>query len=276
MSIRVEDERAFYDAQYTRLLQAPDHALLCAKADMQRFLADPTHPLYERRRLYCAALHELTRTPLHGLRVLDYGCGPSDWGIMMATEGARVTLLDLSPVAIEFGLRRARANSVAQRVDGVARDAADLSVFDDGQFDLVYANAALHHTIKYPGAFEELVRVISPQGRLVLAETLGNNPLLNQAREWRARLSGQPEEQGEEVILSDAEIDQLRARFTHLTVRPFHLLSMSKRLARGHFAHPLVKAAIAVCEGFDAIALTAIPPLRRYCGEALIVCEQPR
>ena len=39
---------------------------------------------------------------------------------MLAGEGAAVTLLDLSPVAIRLGLRRAAVSGVADRVRGVA------------------------------------------------------------------------------------------------------------------------------------------------------------
>lgn len=78
----------------------------------------------------------------------------------MATEGAEVTLLDLSPLAIELGLKRAKASGVTRRVKGIAADASKLDMFADGAFDLVFACASLHHTLKYPGAREELARVM--------------------------------------------------------------------------------------------------------------------
>src|SRR5262249_14947751 len=158
-----------------------------------------------RRKLYGAVLEQLLSEPLEGCQVLDYGCGLGEWGVLMATEGASVALLDLSPVAIEIGLRRAAANGVAERVRGFARNAADLSCFADGEFDLIYASAALHHTLKYPNALAELVRVLRPGGKLILAETYGNNRFLNWLRRCNWRLHRQPEESGEEIILSDAE-----------------------------------------------------------------------
>jgi SAM-dependent methyltransferase len=268
--ITASQEKAFYDQQYAPHLAAPDHALRCSKADMGRFLDDPAHPLYERRRLYQAALAELTRLPLSGLRVLDYGCGPSDWGVMMATEGAQVTLLDLSETAIQLGLKRARANGVAHLVTGVARDASDLSCFADASFDLVFANAALHHTLKYPGAWDELLRVMARPSRLVLAETLGNNPMLNLARRVRAALSRQQEEQGEEIILGDPELALIGQSF-QLDVSPFHLLAMAKRLLRGRFRHAYARTLLAALEAADSLLLSLAPPLRRFCGEALIL-----
>ena len=138
----------------------------------------------------------------------------------MATEGAQATLLDLSPVAIEIGLRRASANGVAHLVRGCARDASDLSCFADGEFDLIYASAALHHTLKYPNALAELLRVLRPGGRLVLAETYGNNPVLNGLRRLRWRLSRQPDDAGEDIILGDRELGLLRGHFSRLDVTP--------------------------------------------------------
>jgi SAM-dependent methyltransferase len=272
VSITADQEKQFYDQQYAQHLNAPDDALLCAVADMRLFLADPTHPIYERRRLYAAALDVLTRESLSGKRVLDYGCGPSDWGVMLATEGARVTLLDLSEAAIQLGLKRARANRVSHLVDGQARDAANLSCFRDGEFDLVFANAAVHHTIKYPGALGELIRVIRPGGQLVLAETLGNNPLLNAARRVRARLAGQEEEQGEEIILGDPEIRALLQHLRLIEFQPFHLLSMGKRLLRGKFSSGWARAVVSGLESVDRLLL---PMLNRYCGEAVLVFEKP-
>ena len=191
--------------------------------------------------------------------------------MLLATEGARVTLLDISPAAIELGLRRARANGAGDRVLGFARDASDLSCFNDAAFDLVFASAAVHHTLKYPNAFAELVRVLKPGGRLVLAETWGNNRLLNLARRLRARLSGEPPEQGEEIIFSDREIAMLRTQFRDVDVTPMNLFAMGKRLFRGRFTNRLARGVVAALEGIDRVLLRLFPALRRFCGEALIV-----
>ena len=234
---------------------------------------DPGSAQYERRRLYLCALEQLLVKPLFGRKVLDYGCGPGEWGVFMATEGAHATLLDLSPAAIELGLRRAKANGVEDRVRGFARDASDLSCFADGEFDLLFANAALHHTLKYPNALAELARVVRPGGRLVLAETYGNNALLNAARWVRARVQGEEIGQGEEILISDAEIGQLRVCFRKLDVIPLNLLGMAKRLFRGRFQSPDVRALCECFESMDSLLLKA-RTLRRYCGEVVIAGER--
>jgi SAM-dependent methyltransferase len=197
-----------------------------------------------------------------------------EWGVLMATEGARVTLLDLSPVAIEIGLRRAAANGVADRVRGLAMDASDLSCFQDAEFDLIYASAAVHHTLKYPHALMELVRVIRPGGKLVLAETYGNNPLLNFLRRVRWRLSRQPEEAGEEIILGDRELDLLRAHFRRVDVTPMNLFGMGKRIFRGRYESRLVRQLIELLEAADNVIFRLAPSLKRYSGEVLVAAEK--
>lgn len=274
MRINAQQEQQFYDAAYAAHLGVPDHALRTDRQSMLRDLNQPTGAFYERRKLYGAVLQTLLSEPLDGRSALDYGCGVGEWGVLMATEGARVTLLDLSPVAIEIGLRRAAFNGMSDRVRGFARDAADLSCFADAEFDYIYASAALHHTLKYPRALAELVRVLRPGGKLILAETYGNNRLLNWMRRARWRLSRQPEEAGEDIILSDRELNLLRTHFTRLEITPMNLLAMAKRLFRGRFGSPAVRRLMASLEAADAAVLRLVPSLKRYCGEVLVVAEK--
>ena len=79
--ITPEQERAFYDRQYDAFLSLPDHALRIDRAVLEKNLDDPAHPFFERRRLYRAAIAALLEDPLPGRRVLDYGCGPADFGV---------------------------------------------------------------------------------------------------------------------------------------------------------------------------------------------------
>jgi len=274
VSITADQERRFYDAQYARFLSLPDADLACSRRTLEADLANPAHPIYERRKLYLAIMRILLAEREAELSVLDYGCGTGDWGLMLAGEGARVAALDLSEAAIQVVLRRAAASGVADRVRGFARDASDLSCFRDAEFDLIYASAAVHNTLKYPNALAELMRVLRPGGKLVLAETYGNNRLLNAARRWRWKRSGQPDEAGEEIILDDRHIALLRARMRRVDVIPVNLLAMAKRLFRGRFQSPVVRAATTALEGIDTLLLAALPPLRRYCGEVVVVGEK--
>jgi SAM-dependent methyltransferase len=268
--ITAGQERDFYDQQYGQFLALPDHALRIDRKVLEGNIANPAHPFYERRLLYRATMQALEG--LAGEHVLDYGCGPADFGIWMATEGAHVTLLDLSPAAIELGQRRARASGV--KVRGVAADASRLDMFRDGEFDVVFACAALHHTMKYPGAVEELGRVMRPGGRLVLCETWGANPVLNVARRLRAIAGRQQQEQGEELILSPIELKKFEPFFDRIEVRPLNFLAMAKRVLRDRFDRASARAVLRGLEGVDRVLLDALPALRNYCGEAVITARR--
>lgn len=272
MSVTADQERSFYDQVYGRFLHLPPDALRFDRRILTTILDDPAEPYYERRQLYRRVLAVLMAEPIAGQRVLDYGCGTGDWGLMLATEGARVTCLDLSPVAIEVVARRAAASGVEIR--GCARDASDLSCFADGEFDLIYGSAALHHTLKYPGAVSELLRVLKPGGRLVLAETFGNNPLLNLARRWRAIWHREPAEAGEEILFSRAEVAVLRAQMREVQLEPMNLLAMAKRLFRGRFESGWVRGAMLVLESADRVLLGVAPWLGRYCGEVVVLARR--
>ncbi len=80
-------------------------------------------------------------------RVLEVGGGTGAFSIGLAKRGLRVTHLDLSTKMLERAEARARAEGVA--VDFVQGDAADLSRFADGAFDLVLA---MDGAISFSGA----------------------------------------------------------------------------------------------------------------------------
>ena len=134
----------------------------------------------------------------------------------------------------------------------------------------MFACASLHHTLKYPGALEELARVMKPGARLVLVETWGGNPMLNVARKLRAHMAGEAEEQGEGIVFSRHELRALDPFFAGLRVEPVNLLAMAKRVLRGRFERPWARFAVRTLEAIDGALLAVAPPLRNWCGEAVV------
>ncbi len=268
------DEKAFYEERYAPFLAFSPDDLRFSPGLFLEDLSNPAKNVYERFDLYAATLRLLSSLSLRGKTVLDYGCGTGDFGLWMATaEGAHVTFLDLSENAVQLCLRRAEVSGVADLCSGVARDASDLSCFADNSFDLVFGCASLHHTIKYAGAWNELLRVLKPQGMLVLTETYGNNALLNALRRWNWKREGVAEEQGEDVIFNHEHVTLLQASFREVTLIPMGLLAMAKRGLRGRLHQALPRALFLALREVDRGLLAAVPPLKRYCGEVLVVAS---
>jgi SAM-dependent methyltransferase len=270
--ITPDRERDFYDGQYAQFLTLPDHALRIDRRILQGNIDNPLHPFYERRLLYAATMQALDNERPAGKHILDYGCGPADFGLWLSTEGATVTVLDLSPAAIELALKRARASGTCVR--GIAVHAGRLDMLRDAEFDVVFACAALHHTMKYPGAVAELARVMKPGARLVLCETWGGNPLLNAVRKLRARIAGEAEDQGEGIILSRHALKSLDSFFFDVRITPLNLLAMGKRILRGRFEQSWARLAVHTLELVDSALLAIAPPLKNWCGEAVITARR--
>lgn len=107
-----------------------------------------------------------------GCRALDVGCGPGILSITLASLGADVTGIDLSPGM----LREAEGNAAAHQlaVDFREGDAANPG-FPDGTFDVI-VNRWLVWNLPSPAeAYRRWLRLLKPGGRLFVMD--GNHYL---------------------------------------------------------------------------------------------------
>jgi len=125
-------------------------------------------------------------------RILDLGCGRGAVLMLAArhlTTGRTVGVdlwrgADQSGNSPEATRRNAVAEGVADRVELLTGDMTALP-FEDGSFDLVVSNFAIHNIRGRAGrerAIEEAVRVLRPGGRLRIADMRGT-------RRYRAHLA---------------------------------------------------------------------------------------
>jgi len=91
-------------------------------------------------------------------RILDIGCGDGQLTLRIAAAGAKVTGVDSSPRMV-----------AAARERGVhAEEAkAEKLPFQEGGFDAVFSNAALHWVRDHDAMLGEAHRVLKPGGRFV-------------------------------------------------------------------------------------------------------------
>lgn len=132
---------------------APDFGARAARYDELRPTDDNWWDLFH------AAVHA---GDLRGRRVLDAGCGTGALAVALS-EQARVWAVDSSPEMLEVARARAGADRVGWRV-------ADVTAlpFRDGWFDRAVMRLVVH-LFDRPRAFAEALRVLSLDGRLVIA-----------------------------------------------------------------------------------------------------------
>lgn len=128
----------------------------------------------EGRRQMRAALLSWLPQDMHGLRVLDAGCGTCALAAELADRGADVLAIDLSPTLVQLGEERYGQRQGPGRIQFAVGDFADPRL---GSFDHVVAMDSLIHyrAVDVVRALEEL----APRTRQSLCITVTpSNPLL--------------------------------------------------------------------------------------------------
>lgn len=196
---------------------------------------------------------------LHGQRVLELGCGPGDYTVMLARRGARVTALDIAPASVQLTHRRAATKRLTGSVL-VQRAAAESLPFANGGFDWVVGFGLLHHADPIALA-PEVRRVLKPGGRALFREPLGANPLLGLVRQYIPYR--QKYRSPNESPLIYAGINRIGRHFSRTRIREFYLFSMISRAVGSETAFPGLWA-------LDEYLLGVAPFLRRWCRYVLL------
>lgn len=109
----------------------------------------------------------------HGLRVLDCGGGSGSLAVPLASQGAQVTVVDVSIDALSTLMRRAAEAGVSERVSAVQGEAESLSdLVPAAGFDLVLAHEVLHNVSDVPAGVAQLAKALRPGG--LLSITMAN------------------------------------------------------------------------------------------------------
>jgi len=158
-----------------------------------------------------------------GKTVVDYGCGDGENTLVLATRGAQVTAVDISPDLIEIAKRRIAVNGLDERVRFVVGSAYDIPV-PDASVDVVFGIAILHH-LDLPQAAREVWRILKPGGRAIFQEPVRNLKLIRWIRSLIPYQA--PDVSPFERPLTDSELEEFGARFSSHSSKPFTLVTTS-------------------------------------------------
>lgn len=115
---------------------------------------------------------KLIRFILEDLNVKDYsdvleiGPGPGWIGIWMAQENPTLNIigLELSEDMIRVANKNKMEENVQDRVQYIKGNAENMDLFANNSFDVVFSNASLHHWVNPEKVFNEISRVLKPNG----------------------------------------------------------------------------------------------------------------
>ncbi len=165
--------------------------------------------------------------PLHG-NILEAGTGKGHFALELAKAGYRFTTFDISEAEQAFAKLNLRYFGLEKQVDFRIENGESLS-FKDKSFDVIFSVNTLHHLINPYTFIDELLRVRSSEGRLVLSDFTEEGLALMDA----IHASEGNKHQVSQTTLSDIErylagkgftIDTSRSKFQEVLIACHRLL----------------------------------------------------
>jgi ubiquinone/menaquinone biosynthesis C-methylase UbiE len=114
---------------------------------------------------------------IKGKRILDLGCGIGDASLFLASRGALVTSVDISPEMVKIVRRLSKKYMLAKRIKARTMLAEKL-ILPAEHFDFIFGNGILHH-VDTNTTLSEVYRVLKKGGKAVFIEPLEHNPIIN-------------------------------------------------------------------------------------------------
>lgn len=106
--------------------------------------------------------------PLDGV-VLEIGTGKGRFLVELARRVGAVTTVDIAAEEQQCARLNARYAGVEEKIQFLLQDAAHLP-WPDATFDAAVTMNAMHHIAHFERVLEEMLRVVKPAGKIVLAD----------------------------------------------------------------------------------------------------------
>ena len=167
-------------------------------------------------------------------RALDVGCGEGRFCRMLQAQGIETVGVDPTPALL------ARARTLDPAGD-YREGRGEALAFEDGAFDLVVSYLTLIDIPDIRAAISEMVRVLRPGGRLLIANLTSFNTAGLGGLGWIRTTGGKPayaldrylEERAEWITWADIKI-----RNHHRPLETYMTLLLDQGLVLKHFAEP--------------------------------------
>jgi SAM-dependent methyltransferase len=188
-----------------------------------------------------------------GQKVLELGCGIGYFTRSLASSGAEITAIDISPDLLEVARRDCLAENVSFEVQN-----AYAMTYADKSFDSVVGSSVLHH-LEIDAALNEVHRVLMPGGSIYFTEPNMMNPQIAVQKNVAAvkkRLGDSPDETA--FLRWPLQHRLKRIGFRDIRIQPFD------------FLHPKVpRVWIPAVENLSRFA-ERVPVLREIAGSLYI------
>jgi ubiquinone/menaquinone biosynthesis C-methylase UbiE len=225
MKSRVEKEREFHDR--IRKVEGDAHV---ADTHWSPEIEDTikNNPLWVNMKYY--AIERLSQQKVQdwlkrhcqGKRVLDYCCGNGENSIYMAKNGASSVFgIDISEVSITNCRESAKAEGVEHVTEYMVGDAENTG-FDESSFEIIIEYGALHH-LDLDKAFQEMLRILRPDGSVICTEALGHNPIIHLYRKLTPNLRTEWEV---DHILRKPNFETAHKYFGKVDMHFYHLFTL--------------------------------------------------
>jgi ubiquinone/menaquinone biosynthesis C-methylase UbiE len=163
-------------AQLLSLKRIPEPELMDDVSEVEAYAGAAAQAYLEAiDRSFVRHIEGLVPAPrIEAARVLDLGCGPGQILVMMKQRwpGMQITGIDAGPAMIEKARSDAKDAGVEITYDvlriGPQGDAR--LPYDNASFDLVTCNSVIHHLTDPVGALDEIARVATPDGAVLVRD----------------------------------------------------------------------------------------------------------
>lgn len=255
MEERKRAEIEFYNAMWTDMATDPEH---------EKYYSNVKFYSVIRRTSNFAQEWLLGRC--RDKRVLVYGCGNGAQSFYLAKAGAQVVGIDISDVSIQQARERAIAEGVQDRATFLVMDCEALT-FDDDSFDVIVACSVLSH-LYLPQAYQEMARVLKPEGEIICIEPLRHNPIIQLYRRLTPHLRTAWEV---DHILGVNDLKLAKKYFGKVDARFFHLFTIAAVPFR---KTRIFEGLLGVLEAIDSVVLR-VPFVRRQAWQMVFNLSQP-